>query len=72
MKLMEMFPKGSVVDREEIRNAYILLSPSMHRLKRSGGRTGRRSIPASRGRRGVVHLKEMVKMGYWTEKKEEY
>jgi len=67
VELLEMYPEGSVVAREDVANAYILLSPSMGRLKRFGkGRHSKyRSIPASRRRKGIRFYQEMVKNGHW-------
>ena len=70
MKLLEMYPEGSVVGREEIGNAYILLSPSMTRVNKGRGQGVKRpmSIPASRRYRGVRFFKEMVQKGFWVSK----
>jgi hypothetical protein len=67
MKLLEMYPEGSVVDRELIVNSYILLSPSMYRQKRfgKGPHSKYRSIPASRKIRGIKLYKKMVNEGFW-------
>lgn len=70
IKLLEIYPKGSSISREEIGNAYILLSKSMFRLNKTKekGKKRRMSIPATRRWRGVRFFKEMVKKGYWFSK----
>ena len=70
MKLLEMYPEGSVVCREDVGNAYILLSPSMTRINknRGNGTKKRMSIPSSRRWRGIRFFKEMVSKGHWTAK----
>lgn len=70
VKIIELYPEGSLVEREEIGNAYILLSKSTKRIRKNkgGGRIDYLSIPASRRYKGVRFFKKMLAWGFWKEK----
>lgn len=67
MKILEIYPFGSTVKRQDIENAYILLSQSTKRQKKFGkGRHSKyKSIPATRKTRGANLYKTLVKLGVW-------
>lgn len=67
--LIELHPKGSLVERVDIENKYIVLSKTQSRAKRIAKNCGKSySVRMTRKLRGAKLYKYLVKKGFWLAK----